>query len=105
MSDAKQLSYMSLHEVFAERDPEKCWAAIERIYGEDVPFIDPAGEVVGRPALNDARKRSTMPRTSSWRRTAWPTQVPTPLRSPGASGRRAARLSEGSPSSRSVMEA
>jgi len=52
MPDAKQLSYMNLHEVFAERDPEKRWAAIERTYVEDVRFIDPEGEVVGRHALN-----------------------------------------------------
>ena len=39
MPDAKQLSYMSLHEVFAQRDPEKRWAAIGRIYVEDVRFV------------------------------------------------------------------
>ena len=53
MPDAAELLYMNLHEVFAERDPEKRWAAIERTYAEDVRFIDPEAEVVGREALND----------------------------------------------------
>jgi SnoaL-like protein len=57
MPDAKQLSRMNLHEVFAQRDPDKRWAAIERTYVEDVRFIDPGGEVVGRRALNDRAQK------------------------------------------------
>jgi hypothetical protein len=45
-------SLANLHEVFAERDPDKRTKAIERTYAEDVRFIDPDGEVVGREALN-----------------------------------------------------
>jgi hypothetical protein len=57
MTDAKQLLHNNLHEVFAERDPERRWAAIERTYSEDVTFIDPEGEVVGRQALNGRAKQ------------------------------------------------
>jgi hypothetical protein len=57
MPDAAELLYMNLHEVFSERDPEKRRAAIERTYAEDVRFIDPEGEVVGRKALNDRAQR------------------------------------------------
>lgn len=53
MPDAKQLLHMNLHEVFAERDAAKRLAAIERTYTEDVKFIDPDGEFVGRSAVND----------------------------------------------------
>ncbi len=53
MPDAAELLRMNLHEVFSERDPEKRRGAIERTYAEDVRFIDPQGEVVGREALND----------------------------------------------------
>src|ERR1700745_2509881 len=56
MPDADELLYMN-REVFSERDPEKRQAAIERIYAEDVRFIDPAGEVVGRQALNDRAQK------------------------------------------------
>jgi hypothetical protein len=57
MPDAAELLYMNLHEVFSERDPEKRRAAIERTYAEDVRFIDPEGEVVGRKALNDRAQK------------------------------------------------
>ena len=53
MPDAKELLYINLHEVFAERDPDKRRTAIERAYAEDVRFIDSEGEVVGRQTLND----------------------------------------------------
>jgi len=53
MPDAKELLYSNLHEVFSERDPERRRAAIERTYTEDVTFIDPEREVVGRQALSD----------------------------------------------------
>jgi len=41
------------HEVTSERDPEKRRAAIERAYVEDLRFLDPEGEVVGRQAFSD----------------------------------------------------
>jgi len=53
MPDARALLHANLHEVFSERDPDARWAAIERTYAEDVRFIDPDAEVVGRKALND----------------------------------------------------
>ena len=53
MPDAGQLLHSNLHEVFAERDPARRWAAIERTYNEDVTFVDPDGEYVGWQALND----------------------------------------------------
>jgi len=53
MPDAKELLYVNLYEVFAERDPDKRRAAIERAYAEDVRFIYSEGEVVGRQTLND----------------------------------------------------
>ena len=53
MPDARALLHANLHEVFSERDPETRRAAIERTYAEDVRFIDPDAEVVGRDALND----------------------------------------------------
>ena len=52
MPDAAELLYMNLHEVFEERDPAKRRAAIERTYSDDVKFIDPEGEFVGRQALD-----------------------------------------------------
>jgi SnoaL-like domain len=52
MPEAKELLHSNLHEVFAERDPQRRWAAIERTYTEDVTFIDPEGEFVGWKALN-----------------------------------------------------
>src|SRR4029077_7007041 len=58
MSDAAELLYMTLHEVFSERDPERRRAAIERTYTEDVRFIDPEGESVGPQAWScRAQKR------------------------------------------------
>lgn len=57
MADAKELLHSNLHEVFSERDPEKRWAAVERTYHEDVRFIDPEGEVVGRQALNERAQK------------------------------------------------
>ena len=57
MPDAAELLHMNLVEVFSERDPEKRRAAIERTYAEDVRFIDPEGEVVGREALNDRAQK------------------------------------------------
>jgi hypothetical protein len=57
MPDAKELLHSNLHKVFAERDPERRWAAIERTYTEDVTFIDPGGAFVGRHALNDQAQK------------------------------------------------
>jgi hypothetical protein len=48
-----ELLHTNRHDVFSERDPERRRAAIERTYTEDVAFIDPAGEFVGRQALSD----------------------------------------------------
>jgi hypothetical protein len=56
MPDAAELLYMN-REVFSERDPEKRRAAVERTYVDDVTFIDPEGEVVGRQALNDRAQK------------------------------------------------
>ncbi|GAA1642804.1 nuclear transport factor 2 family protein [Georgenia ruanii] len=53
MRDVMELLHSNLHEVFAERDPERRRAAIERTYTDDVTFIDPEGEFVGRQALSD----------------------------------------------------
>ena len=57
MPDAKQLLHTNLYEVFAERASDQRQAAIERTYVEDVRFIDPEGEVVGRHALNDRAQK------------------------------------------------
>jgi hypothetical protein len=51
--EATQLLHSNLHEVFSERNPDRRWAAIGRTYTEDVTFIDPDGEFVGRQALSD----------------------------------------------------
>ena len=56
-SDANELLNSNLHEVFAERDRDARWAAIERTYAEDVKFIDPEGEVVGREALDERAQK------------------------------------------------
>ncbi|MGA6948419.1 MAG: nuclear transport factor 2 family protein [Solirubrobacterales bacterium] len=56
MPDAADLLQMNLH-VFSERDPEKRRSAIERTYVEDVRFIDPDGESVGREAINDRAQK------------------------------------------------
>jgi len=53
MPEATELLHSNLHHVFAERDPERRWAAIGRTYTEDVTFIDPDGEFVGWQALSD----------------------------------------------------
>ena len=53
MPDARSLLDANLHEVFSERDPDARRAAIERTYAEDVKFVDPEGEVVGREALDE----------------------------------------------------
>jgi len=57
MPDAEELLHSNLHEVFSERDPERRWAAIERTFAEDVKFIDPEGEYVGRQALSDQAQK------------------------------------------------
>src|SRR5690349_4588329 len=57
MADAHELLYINLHLVFAQRDPDERRAAIERAYAEDVKFIDPEGEVVGRQALNNSAQK------------------------------------------------
>jgi hypothetical protein len=105
MPDATELLYSNLHEVFSERDPGKRWAAIERTYLDDVRFIDPEGEVVGRRALNDRARKilDDAPADSCWRRTASVTSVLTPPRCPGASARRAVPWSVASTYSRCVM--
>jgi SnoaL-like domain len=57
MPNAKELLHSNLHEVFSERNPERRRAAIERTYTEDVTFIDPDGEFVGRQALSDQAQK------------------------------------------------
>jgi hypothetical protein len=57
MPDAKELLHSNLHEVFSEQDPQRRRAAIERTYTEDVTFIDPEGEFVGRQALSDQAQK------------------------------------------------
>jgi SnoaL-like domain len=52
MADANELLRIN-HEVTSERDPQKRLAAIEQAYVEDLRFIDPAGEAVGRQAFSD----------------------------------------------------
>ena len=52
MPDGNELLHIN-HEVTSERDPEKRRAAIERAYVEDLRFLDPEGEVVGRQAFSD----------------------------------------------------
>jgi hypothetical protein len=54
---ARELLYANLREVFSERDPDKRWAAIERTYAEDVEFVDPDGEFIGRQALNNQAQK------------------------------------------------
>jgi hypothetical protein len=55
--EARELLHTNLHEVFAERDPERRWAAIGRTYTEDVTFTDPDGEFVGWQALNERAQK------------------------------------------------
>jgi hypothetical protein len=57
MPDAMELLHSNLHEVFSERDPERRRAAIERTYTEDVRFIDPDGQFIGRQALSDQAQK------------------------------------------------
>ena len=57
MPEANELLTSNLHEVFSERDPDARRAAIERTYAEDVKFIDPAEEAVGRQALNGSAQK------------------------------------------------
>jgi len=56
MADPAELLRMNL-QVFSERDPEKRRAAIDRTYVDDVRFIDPDTESVGREALNDRAQK------------------------------------------------
>ena len=44
-------------DVFSERDPDQRWEAVERTYADNVRFIDPDGEVVGRRALDDRAQK------------------------------------------------
>lgn len=57
MTDLKELLNANLHEVFSERNAHDRWAAIERTYAEDVKFVDPEGEVVGRRALDESARK------------------------------------------------
>lgn len=56
MPDPKELLQLNL-QFFSERDPEKRRAGIERTYAEDVRFIDPDGETVGREALDSRAQK------------------------------------------------
>ncbi|AGL17046.1 nuclear transport factor 2 family protein [Actinoplanes sp. N902-109] len=51
MSSVADLLAANLHDVFGNRDATDRRAAIDRIYTEDVSFIDPEGVVTGRDAL------------------------------------------------------
>jgi SnoaL-like domain len=57
MPDANELLHSNLYEVFSERNPKRRRAAVERTYTEDVTFIDPDGEFVGRQALSDQAQK------------------------------------------------
>jgi hypothetical protein len=52
MPEAAALLHATLLEVFAEPDPDRRRAAIERVYAEDVVFTDAEGSVTGREALH-----------------------------------------------------
>jgi SnoaL-like domain len=65
MPAADKLLYMN-RKVFSERDPEKRRDAIERTYAEDVRFIDPEAEVVGRQALNDRAQKILDDAPADW---------------------------------------
>jgi SnoaL-like domain len=54
MTDLQELLDANLHKVFSERNAQDRWAAIERTYADDVKFVDPEGEVVGRRALEES---------------------------------------------------
>lgn len=105
MPDAKELLYINLHEVFGERDPDARRAAIERAYAEDVRFIDPEGEVVGRKRSTTALKSFSMVLrgSSHSRKTARDTSGTTQPHCLGASARPTPRWRAASTSSRSVM--
>ena len=105
MPDAAELLHMNLHEVFSERDPEKRRAAIERTYAEDVRFIDPEDEVVGREALNHRAQKilDDAPADFVLEEDGLGYVSPTPPPSPGASARPAIPWSAGSTYSRCVM--
>jgi hypothetical protein len=47
-----ELMRANLLEVFNERDDARRWAAVARIYAEDVRWTDDAGVTIGRDALN-----------------------------------------------------
>ena len=51
MSDTAALLTASLHEVFGNRDAASRRAAIDRVFAQDVRFVEPEGTVVGRDAL------------------------------------------------------
>ena len=53
MPEATELLHSNLHEVFAERDPDRRWEAIGRTYTEDAVFTDPDGDFAGWQALSD----------------------------------------------------
>ncbi|ABS03768.1 nuclear transport factor 2 family protein [Kineococcus radiotolerans] len=53
----EELMHANLLEVFAERDPERRWAAIERVYVPGVRFADPDETVVGHQALHEKAQR------------------------------------------------
>ena len=56
MPDTDELLQMN-RAVFAERDPQKRRAAIERTYSEDVRFVDADADVMGHEALNDRAQK------------------------------------------------
>ncbi|NAZ86068.1 nuclear transport factor 2 family protein [Kineococcus sp. T90] len=49
--------HANLLEVFAERDPARRRAAVERLYSPDVTFADPEETVVGHRALDEKAQR------------------------------------------------
>ena len=105
MTDAMQLLHQNLHEVFAERDPERRRTAIERTYSEDVTFIDPEGEVVGRYAVNDGAQKllDGAPPNFVFEEDGLDTLEPTPPHWRGVSGHPEPQWPAGSISSRSVV--
>lgn len=53
----EELMHANLMQVFAERDPDRRWASVVRVYAPDVVFADPEESVVGHRALNDKAQR------------------------------------------------
>ena len=51
---AANLLKRNLHEVFAEHDTDRRWAAIVELFTSDCIFSSPKGRHVGREALNQA---------------------------------------------------